>query len=331
MSAAKPRQLAIIDFPDAGAYFSQKSIGTKPTGDVTETKQWAKWNGSELEFTLAFQFDTHAIEGSKHEVTITLAEFKDALVKKYGSKAKRLSFDIVHVSEVVCTDFQTEFPLSVEIFDFHRKPMFIPTCLKKQVAGVESNIVDCIGPILNEKSKNNKKLYECNEPISIDQIRFGDLTMDKITANVQFVNIGQSKYAIIPKEPNGVYFYWALTVQNPVFPDDVCNIIHTKWDIDESNFKLEYKMYCDVLTAYEKNINAQQLHCLKHIKVSINSLLEDPQKTENSTLLFFKFTGLFHPHNTEPSGETGGQNPTRLSHRSTASESGSETDSDDEW
>jgi hypothetical protein len=239
MSAAKPRQLAIIDFPDAGAYFSQKSIGTEPMGDVTETKQWAKWNGSELEFTLAFQFDTHAIEGSKHEVTITLAEFKDALLKKYGSKAKRLSFDRVHVSEVVCTDFQTEFPLSVEIFDFHRKPMFIPTCLKKQAAGVESNIVDCIRPILNEKSKNNKKLYECNEPISIDQIRFGDLTMDKITANVQFVNIGQSKYAIIPKEPNGVYFYWALTVQNPVFPDDVCNSIHTKWDIDESNFKLE--------------------------------------------------------------------------------------------
>ena len=88
-------------------------------------------------------------------------------------------------------------------------------------------------------------------------------------------------------------------------------------------------MYCDVLTAYEKKINAQQFHCLKHIKVSINSLLEDPQKTENSTLLFFKFTGLFHPHNTEPSGETGGQNPTRALQRNTASYSeDSESESD---
>jgi len=329
MSAAKPRQLAIIDFPDAGAYFSQKSTGTKPKEDITETKQWAKWNGSELEFTLAFQFDTHKIAGNKHEVTITLAEFKDALVKRYGSKAKRLSFDRVHVSEVVCTDFEIEFPLSVEIFDFHKKSIFTSTCLKKQGSGVESNIVDCIGPILNKKSKNDKKLYECNEPITIDQVRFGDLTMDKITANVQFVNIGQSKYAIIPKEPNGVYFYWALTVQNPVFPDDVCNSIHTKWDIDESNFKLEYKMYCDVLSAYEKKIREQQFHCLKHIKVSINSLLENPQQTKNSTLLLLKFTGLFHPHNTEPSGETGGQNPTRTLQRSTASYSDdSESESD---
>ncbi|MFB1018691.1 MAG: hypothetical protein QMC37_00405, partial [Flavobacteriales bacterium] len=69
-----------------------------------------------------------------------------------------------------------------------------------------------------------------------------------------------------------------------------------------------------------------QFHCLKHIKVSINSLLENPQQTKNSTLLLLKFTGLFHPHNTEPSGETGGQNPTRALQRSTASYSESETD-----
>jgi hypothetical protein len=149
----------------------------------------------------------------------------------------------------------------------------------------------------------------------------------KSRQNVQFVNIGRSKYAIIPKAPNGVYFYWALTVQNPVFPDDVCNSMHTKWALDESNFKLEHKMYSDVLGAYEKKINAQEFHCLKHIKVSINSLLQHPQKTENSTLLFFKFAGLFHPHNTEPSVEPGSQNQKHPSHRRTASDSGSETDS----
>jgi hypothetical protein len=55
-----------------------------------------------------------------------------------------------------------------------------PTPLKQQATGVNSSIMACIGPVMNEKSKNNKKLYECNEPISIDQIRFGDLTMDKI-------------------------------------------------------------------------------------------------------------------------------------------------------
>jgi hypothetical protein len=36
---------------------------------------------------------------------------------------------------------------------------------------------------------------------------------------VQIVNIGQnsSKFALIPKKPNGVYLYWALTHQNKVF------------------------------------------------------------------------------------------------------------------
>jgi hypothetical protein len=123
--------------------------------------------------------------------------------------------------------------------------------LKEKKQGKASNIVSLSGPVIFQNSIVPKTLNECNEPLSVDQIRFGDLTTDKITQNVQIVNIGQnfSKFALIPKKPNGVYFYWALTHQNQVFADNVCESPHTRYADDPSVFKLAHQTYVDVVKA----------------------------------------------------------------------------------
>jgi hypothetical protein len=261
MSAAtnNVHKVHIQSFPDQNAisqYEYGKPVTTKlahgAAVDVTKNVEWSKWNGRESEFSLGFRFDTDKIPGRKHSVTIQYSEFNKALQDALGAKIKKLSFERVHVLSVECTDHHIEFPLSVDIQDHFGVSLNTQTCLKEQKQGNASNIVSLSGPVIFQNNIVPKTLYECNEPLSVDQIRFGDLTTDKITQNVLIVSIGQksSKFALIPKKPNGVYFYWALTHQNKVFADNVCESPHTRYADDPSVFKLAHQTYLDVVKCF---------------------------------------------------------------------------------
>jgi hypothetical protein len=94
MSAAtnNVHKVYIQSFPDQNAitqYESGKPVTTKKLAhggvvDVTKNVEWSKWNGSELEFSLGFRFDTDKIPGRKHSVTIQYSEFNKALQDSLG-------------------------------------------------------------------------------------------------------------------------------------------------------------------------------------------------------------------------------------------------------
>lgn len=200
---------------------------------------------------------------------------------------------------------------------------FIP--MKRQQDGMGKGVLT-VGAPLFPNSPEGKLIYECSEPLTEDQMRFGDLSTEAITAGVQVVSLNGHKWALIPKQPNGVYFYWALTVQNQVFADNVCESTKTRYAEDTSVFKLNYQTYVDVVKAYKRKIDAQQFHNFSSITVTINSLCEEKLLTEHPTVIFIKFDGLFQPKAKTLNTKT---QSTAAPNRSTAQRSDEDSDYSD--
>lgn len=246
-----------------------------------------------MDFTCGFHFNTHKEQAKIHECTVEINEIL-SVVKKQNKKWKDLSYDKVHVLSASVQGHNAQTPIKIKIKDDASREFtnFIP--MKRQQDGMGKG-VQTVGAPLFPNSPEGKLIYECSEPLTEDQMRFGDLSTEAITSGVQHISLSGHKYALIPKQPNGVYFYWALTVQNKVFADNVCESPKTRYAEDSSVFKLDFQTYTGVVKAYKQKIDAQQFHNFGSITVTINSLCEEKLLTQHPTVIFINFNGLFQP------------------------------------
>lgn len=277
-----------------------------------------------MDFTCGFHFNTHKEQAKIHECTVDIDEIL-SVVRRQSKKWRDLSFDKVHVLSASVQGHNTQTPIKIKMKDDASREFttFIP--MKRQQDGMGKGVLT-VGAPLFPNSPEGKLIYECSEPLTEDQMRFGDLSTEAITAGVQVVSLNGHKWALIPKQPNGVYFYWALTVQNQVFADNVCESTKTRYAEDTSVFKLNYQTYVDVVKAYKRKIDAQQFHNFSSITVTINSLCEEKLLTEDPTVIFIKFDGLFQPKAKTLNTKT---QSTAAPNRSTAQRSDEDSDYSD--